>query len=265
MASVLEQLMSVLSPEEQTIVRAKLDPKLVAQDKKNDELFGYWTGIENGTAITEPASTTTTTETHVAALPSSAATTVAPVVTAPSTSSVDSAAILASLNGLKASIDERFKNVVTMDKVNELGANLLNEATSRALRQADEISLIRETNRKEFGKELDRTAFEKFVTDNQDPTTKRNKYATLTDAYDAMVAQERVTAQIAKGVAEGVKQVTSAATVPGQSTSTALSPAQQVMAKSRAAASNGDGKTGVQAAIDRLAALERSREASTVQ
>jgi len=61
-----------------------------------------------------------------------------------------------------------------------------------------------------------------------------------------------------------VKQKTSGATVPGQTTSSALSPAQQVMAKAKAATNN-DGKSSVQAAIDKLAAIEAGRATATVQ
>src|SRR5208283_5113638 len=87
------------------------------------------------------ASTTTSTVTHTPTLPSSASTTAAaqPVTTAAAAAAPNAEfqSVLAALNGLKASMDDRLKNVVTMDKVNELGATLLNEATTRALRQAD--------------------------------------------------------------------------------------------------------------------------------
>jgi hypothetical protein len=164
------------------------------------------------------------------------------------------------------SIDDRFKNVVTMDKINELGANVVGQAATQALRQADEIFTIRDTHRREFNEDWNRAEFEKFVTDNQDPATKRNRYPTLTDAYNAMVAEKRIAAKIATGIADGVKQKTSGATVPGQTTSSALSPAQQVMAKAKAAATgNADGKSNIQSAIDRLAAMEAARGAATVQ
>ena len=267
MASVLEQLMAVLSPEERAIVQSKIDPKLVAQDKKNDELFGYWTGIENGTAIVDPPATVTppaaAAATHTPTVPNTS-TAAASVSTAPP--STDSAAILSALNSLKLSIDDRFKNVVTMDKINELGANVVGQAAPQALRQADEIFTIRDTHRREFNEDWNRAEFEKFVTDNQDPATKRNRYPTLTDAYNAMVAEKRIAAKIATGIADGVKQKTSGATVPGQTTSSALSPAQQVMAKAKAAATgNADGKSNIQSAIDRLAAMEAARGAATVQ
>ena len=261
MASVLEDLMAVLTPEERAIVQAKIDPKLVARDKKNDELFGYWTAIDSGTTTETPAAATTTpatTETHTPALPSAAATTTTPAVTTtPAASAVDNSAILAALTSLKSSIDDRFKNVLTMDKVNEMGANLVNQAATQALKQADEIFTIRDTHQREFSEPFDRAVFEKFVTDAADPTTKRNRYATLTDAYNAMVSEKRVNAKIAKGIADGTKQVNSGRDVPGQTTSTALSPAQQVMAKARSESAGG-GKTNLQKAIDQLEIRDRA-------
>ena len=265
-----EQLIDLLDVDTQSKVKAKLaeNPKLIAEDAFTTELFGIYRGVESG--ATEPATTTTTAATadttaaviHTAALPSSATTTAAPTTTT-TTSTNDSAAILAALTSLRTSVDDRLKNVMTKDEINSLGAQLLNEATTRALKQADEISMIRETNRKEFGEELNRADFEKFVMDNQDVTTKRNKYATLTDAYNAMVAEERQKALIAKGVEEGVKQKLSGKEVPGQTTTVALSAAQQVMAKAKKDG-QAEGGTRLQGLIDRAAQLERSREA-TVQ
>jgi hypothetical protein len=267
-----EQLLDLLGddPDTKSKVQAKLtaNPCLIAEDKFMTDLFGIYKGVESGepTTTTVPAAAAATTAAvHTPTVPgtaSAAATTTAAPTTA--TPSADSAAILAALNSLKTSVDDRLKNVITKDEVNTLGANLINQAATQALRQADEIFTIRDTYRREFNKDFDRPAFEKFVTDAVDPVTKRNRYATLTDAFNAMVAQDRVKAEIAKGVAEGVKQVESARTVPGQTTSTALSPAQQVMAKAKAA-TNSEGKTATQAAIDKLAALERSREMATVQ
>lgn len=273
--SIIEQLTDLLDADGKAKLATLLaaNPKVAVDDRRMSELFGIYLGADDTPAsasTSEPAAAAT----HTPALPAAAATTSAPAPASSATApNPELKSILDTLTGLKTSIDERFKNVVTMDKVNELGAQLLNTATARALKQADEISLIRETNRKEFGVEMDRAVFEKFVTDAEfeveDPTThvkvKRNKYSTLTDAYNAMVSQQRIDAKIAAGIAEGVKQKTSGATVPGQTTSSALSPAQQVMAKEKAKARI-DGGTGLKDLIARAELLERSKaEAGTVQ
>jgi len=264
-----EQLLDLLGddPDTKSKIQAKLaaNPKLIADDAFTTQLFGIYKGIDDPAASTEPiVPPVAAAATHVPTIPAVAS--AAPVAAATSTAapSADSGAILAALNSLKLSIDDRFKNVVTMDKINELGANVVGQAATQALRQADEIFTIRDTHRREFNEDWNRAEFEKFVTDAADPVTKRNRYPTLTDAYNAMVAEKRIAAKIATGIADGVKQKTSGATVPGQTTSSALSPAQQVMAKAKAA-SNSDGKSNIQSAIDRLAAMEAGRSAATVQ
>lgn len=267
--SIIEQLTDLLDADGKAKLATVLaaNPKVAVDDRRMSELFGIYLGADDTPAsASEPAAAAT----HTPALPAAAATTSAPAPASSATApNPELKSILDTLTGLKTSIDERFKNVVTMDKVNELGAQLLNTATARALKQADEISLIRETNRKEFGMEMDRAVFEKFVTDAEfeveDPNThvkvKRNKYSTLTDAYNAMVSQQRIDAKIAAGIAEGVKQKTSGATVPGQTTSSALSPAQQVIAKAKKDAATAGG-TGLQNLIARAEALDKARSES---
>jgi len=260
-----EQLLDLLGddPDTRAKVQAKLaaNPKLIAEDAFTTELFGIYKGVGDGTTtetVVPPAAAVAAPAVHVPTVPNTVTTTAAPITT---TTSTDSAAILAALNSLKTSVDDRMKNLVTMDKVTELGAGLVNQAAVQALRQADEIYTIRDTHRQEFGETFDRAAFEKFVTDASDPTTKRNKYPTLTDAYNAMVAEKRIAAKIAKGVEEGTKQKLSGLIVPGQTTTVSLSPAQQVLKK--AAARDGDGAgSAKERAMNQLAALERAREAA---
>lgn len=263
--TIIEQLSELLDADGKAKLQSALaaNPQLAVDDRRMGELFSIYMGVEEGvTGVTDPDpnAAAASSATHTASLPSAASTTAAAATTASTTSSTnDSAAVLAALNGLKSSIDERFKNVVTMDKVNELGAGLISQAATQALRQADEIFTIRDTHQREFGEPFDRAFFEKFITDAQDPTTKRNKYATLTDAYNAMVSEKRVQSQIAKGVEEGVKQKLSSATVPGQTTSAGLSPAQQVMAKSKKDAAAAGGSQ-LQSLIARAEALDRSKQ-----
>jgi len=270
--SIIEQLKEI-----DTELASKIDaaiakhPKLAVDDRQMTELFGIYLGAEEpaaaAAATTEPTTTTTQTVTHTPAVPSAAATTSTPAAAATTTtaSTADSAAILAALNGLKSSVESRLANVITKDDVPKLGADLAATAAAQALRQSNELAVIRETFRDEFpGEKFDSAAFEKFVLDAQDATTKRNKYPTLTDAFNAMVGQKRIDKSVATQVADQVKQKLSGTTVPGQTTSTALSPAQQVIAKAKKDGASGGG-TNLQNLIDRAAQLERSREASTVQ
>jgi hypothetical protein len=258
--SVIERLQEILDADGNDKLKTALKsrPELLVDDafatslvKLYDEGATAADGTVDGSVAASTAHTTT--------LPSAASTTAAATTASTTSSTSDSAAVLAALNGLKTSIDERFKNVVTMDKVNELGAGLINQAATQALRQADEIFTIRDTHQREFGEPFDRTAFEKFITDNQDPTTKRNKYSTLTDAYNAMVSEKRIAAQIKKGVDDGVKQKLSSTTVPAQTTSAGLSPAQQVMAKAKKDSAAAGGSQ-LQSLIAKAEALDRSRQ-----
>lgn len=260
MATIIEDLLALLSPEEQTAVKTKLaaNPKLLAQDKFVDSLFGAYRGLEEGT---EPVVVTPAAVVHTPAVPSAAAPVVPAAVTvtpAATATSADNKAIMDMLAGL----NKKLENVVTADQLPKLGADLVNSAIAHSLRQADELAVIRETHREEFGDKLDKAAFEKFVVDAQDPTTKRSPYATLTDAYNAMVSEKRIAKKIADGVTEGVKQKTSASTVPGQTQTTSLSPAQQVMLKAKNESAGG-AKTNLQLAIDRAAALVQSRDSAS--
>jgi hypothetical protein len=263
--TIIEQLSELLDADGKAKLQSVLaaNPKLAVDDRRMGELFGIYMGAEadvTGAGDPDPnAAAAAASTAHTTTLPSAASTTAAATTASTTSSTSDSAAVLAALNGLKTSIDERFKNVVTMDKVNELGAGLINQAATQALRQADEIFTIRDTHQREFGEPFDRTAFEKFITDNQNPTTKRNKYSTLTDAYNAMVSEKRIAAQIKKGVDDGVKQKLSSTTVPAQTTSAGLSPAQQVMAKAKKDSAAAGGSQ-LQSLIAKAEALDRSRQ-----
>jgi hypothetical protein len=258
--SIIEQL-SELDADLGTRIRTLIaaHPKLAVDDRQMTDLFGIYLNEEPVTpaaTASEPAAAV-----HTPVVPSAAVTTSTPAaVTASATT--ESAAILAALNGLKTSIDDRFKNVVTKEDAQKLGDTLVNNAIAHSLRQADELATIRETFRAEFpDKKWDKAAFEKFVLDSQDPVTKRNKYGTLTDAFDAMVAKDRLANEIARGVEEQVKQKTSGTSVPAQSTSTGRSAAQQLMDKEKAKAS-ATGGSNLSSLIDRAAQLERSRTES---
>lgn len=256
--SILEDMLELFTPEEQVGIKAKLaaNPKLVAADKFQHGLFGAYRGFEEGTETPAAAAPVV----HTPAVPSAAVVTAPPVVTPPvaAAPSADNKAIMDLLTG----INKRLDTVVTADQIPKLGADMVNSAVERALKQSNELAVIRETHREEFGEKLDTVAFEKFVNDNQDATTKRNKYATLTDAYNGMVGEKRIANKIATGVADGIKQKTSASTVPGQTQTTSLSPAQQVMLKAKNDSAGGT-KTNLQLAIDRAAALVQSRDAAS--
>lgn len=90
-------------------------------------------------------------------------------------------------------------------------------AVARGAYLSSEIFEIMDSHRGEFGKPLDRPAFEKFVTENA------GKFSSLKAAHDAYVGEERVNLRIEKGVKERLAaQQTSE--VPGTSLPTSASP-----------------------------------------
>lgn len=98
-----------------------------------------------------------------------------------------------------------------------------NRAVGRAAYVSDEIYTIRSTHAKEFGEELPRADFEKFVTDNQ------GKYGSLAAAHDAFVSEKRIQKRVDAARAEGMaaRQTNE---VPG--TSLPSSPVAQMFIKS---------------------------------
>ena len=113
------------------------------------------------------------------------------------------------LDALNRSIDDRFGKIFDDPRFNtavEARAKVLvetiaketeNRAVGRAAYVSDEIYTIRSTHAKEFGEELPRADFEKFVSDN------KGKYGSLAAAHDAFVSEKRIQKRIDAARAEG--------------------------------------------------------------
>lgn len=264
-----EDLLALLDADTQAKVRAAFasKPELIARDQKGAELIDIWSSF-GGELEPTTTTTTATTTAHVPTVPSAATTTAAAVTNPTTTTTTPSnadglAAILAKIDGMKNDLDAKLKNVVTTDKLPEYRAELL----TLAIKSADDYATVRETHRAEFNETLDRNAFEKFVADSN---TAGVKFPSMSAAHDVFVKDKRTTAQAAAekakidaAVAEALKQARSAGTVPGQTQTTSLSPAQQVIAKARATAAGNNGETNAMRVARELEVLERSR--ATVQ
>lgn len=256
MATIIEMLLSTMTDEEKAIIRRKLaeNPELIKDDSEAGNLLSIY---KNEVAATSAAAAPV-----VPAATTPAATTPAPTVTpAPTSAAGDSSAqILAKLTSIESSLTTQIadlkKNAVTVDKLPQYREELL----SLAIKTTDEIGQLRSRNQTELGKPLDLTAFEKFVNDSK--VGGNPGYPTLTKAWESWTLQERTDKTIAAKVEEGIKTKTSAATVPGQTTTVALSPAQQVIAKARENAKGGT-KSAAMAAADKMAAIVRQREEGT--
>lgn len=262
--SLSEELLGLLDTDTQAKVKAAFaaNPRLIAQDLKAKELVDIWEGFggEMDGATTTTAATTTSTA-HTPTVPITAASTTTPTTTTTTSSNTGAdgmAAILAKLDGLRTDIDTRLKDVVTVDKLPGYRAEML----AHAIKAADDYATVRESHRSEFSEPLDRTAFEKFVADQKAANI---AYPTMSAAHDAFVKDKRVTAAAAAekarteaAIAEAKKQWESAARVPGQTQSTAVSAAQQVMAKARAG-SGGGAETAAVRVARQLEELDRQR------
>ena len=267
--TVLEQLTEMLGTDADTLAKVKAiigtNPKLAAQDKFLADLGEAYSGFGGDTDTTAAAATTTTAAsttaaaTHTPTTPTTASATATSPVTTSAAGASDE--IKTMLSGMKAQLDGLGDKFITKDSLPKLGSELVGNAITQALKQANELSVIRETHREEFGEKFDSAAFEKFVTDAKDETTGRNKYPTLTAAYDAMVAEKRFKAKVDKEVADQLKQKRSGTEAAGQSSPAALSPAQQLIAKAKAA-ETAAGKTNLQKAIDELARRDGSQSAA---
>jgi hypothetical protein len=250
--TITEQLLALLPEGERAAFKAKLDanPKLVAQDVKTTEIYSIYQGEE---VETEPVAAPVTPVVVAPVTPVA----VAPVTPVNPVAAGGNDAILAELRNLSTSLDTKLAafeaKFVPAAKLPEYRG----EITAIAIKAADDMAQIRESHRAEFDKPLDRDAFEKYVTDQQAAGT---KFKDLKQAHDMFVTTERTAADVAKQVADQVKQKTSATTVPGQTQSIGLSPAQAVLKKARESAKGGDGKSNAMAAAEKLAALDRANE-----
>jgi hypothetical protein len=264
-----EDLLALLDADTQAKVKAAFasKPELIARDLKGAELIEVWS--EFGGEL-EPAAPPVSVP-HTPTLPSSAGTpsgAAAPVAATPAApSNADGlATVLASINGLKSDLDNRFKNVVTVDKLPEYRKELLTLAISSTAAYDD----IRDAHREEFGERLDFDKFKAFVEAPENFVEGKSKFPSMRAAHDVFVADKRKASNEAKekakidaAVAEALKQARSAGTVPGQTQTASLSPAQQVIAKARAAATGNDGESNAMRVARELEALERNRQ--TVQ
>ncbi len=254
-----EDLLALLDADTQTKVRAALaaNPALVARDMRSNELYETFEGLTH--EETPPAAAYV----PVVPTPAVAAATVPPVAAG----NADSMAkVLSELQGLKATIDTKLKEYVPMSKVQEFRDDIATIAT----KAADQYSRVRESHRAEFNEPIDTDAFEKFVVDER---TAGRRYVNLSAAHDVFVKDKRVTAsaaakeadkvaraaEIAAAVKEALKQQASGATVPGQTQSVAASPAQQVVAKAKAAANGGGADSAALRAAKQLEDLDRNR------
>lgn len=118
-----------------------------------------------------------------------------------------------------------------------------------AAKTSDEIYQIRRSHEREFGKELDTTAFTAYLDAN------KNSFTSLAKAHDAFVQEDRITKRVADGVTAGIAaQQTS--DVPGTSLPSAQTPLGAMIRANPANKDATDRGTGIDAATKAFRALQ---------
>jgi hypothetical protein len=265
--TIIEEMLEGLSPDVKAAVQANVaaKPHLAVKDRQMAELFTIYMNEEPAAAAVEPAAAAEPTpakvEPNIPTVPVHASATASPAADPNAIANNPVLAELARLNSTVTSQLEAIKStMVTKAEVPEFEKRIL----TLSIKTADDYSSVREAHRAEFGETLDRGAFEKFVTTSgtrwvSDPPDTPNGKTGLQKAHDQFVADRRVAATIKKGIDDGLKVKNSGAQVPGQTQATAMSPAQQVLAKAREGAKGGAGSNAL-AAAERMAAMVRQRD-----
>jgi len=259
---IIDEILAILPADQQAAYR-QAHPEIVLRSAKEAELYDLYEPEPESTdpVVAAPAAPVTT-AVHTPTLPSAA--------TAPTPAPAENNVILEKLNMLNTSLDAKLadlkKSVFTKDEWKQERTS----ATAYVLEQQDEMSQIREDHRSEFNERLDWPAFKIFYNAqvaagvrflDDPPDTEKGKKG-LRKAYDSYVMDRRTQKQIETGVAAGVKQRESQLRVPAQTQSTGMTPAQQVLAKSREGVTGGN-KSAAMNAADKLAAIVRARDEGT--
>ena len=231
--ALLDDLEGILGKD--AIDKIKADPRVSQRAIKADELLGYYDGDEP----TAP--------------PAKVEPKVEPVkVTSPG---MDMAALLA---GIDKSLDAKLGTIgKTIDDkidaaVKTRGAELAGNASSIALRNADELNRVYRRHEKDFGEDFDSTAFNTFV---EDQKKNGRGFKSVTEAYEAMTADKRTDKTVEDRVREQLKTRASAQNVPGVTPPSVKSPLGVFMARGKA-------EGGADTAVSKAAAMLAARRAS---
>lgn len=284
MKRLSDEILDVLAatPEERAALEARIGsrPELVNRFNQSDDLYSLY----SNETLDDDNSGSTAASTYVPQVPNAQSNqtvqvnqptqTVQPTQTqpvqpvqtvqtqtvqAPPPPAADNSAILSKLGELSNSLNTRLAELSKQFVPTSELPRYRTEMLASAIKASDDYATIREDHRAEFGKPLDRTAFEKYVSEQ---TAAGARFSSMKAAHDAFVQEDRLNLRIARGVEEGIKTRKSAQSVPAQTTQIAMSPAQQVLAKARETASNNTAGSQSSAAAARLAAMVRARESA---
>lgn len=253
MPTALDLLNSMLTDDEKTQFTA-----LLAKNPKFAEKVG--TGVQFLLDYAEPergddaAATEAARKAAAAEATRKAAEAAAAATPPPAAAATTAASALTDLAAIEKMFDTKLEALKKDFVPTSALPGYRTEMTAASIKSAHQVMRIEMTHKQEFGEDLDLDALDKYATEHPG-------HKSITEVYDAMVGQKRMEKKIADGIADGLKLKKSGDTVPAQTTSSALSPAQEIIRKAKAETGNG-GESNVSRAAARLANLMKNRESS---
>jgi hypothetical protein len=248
--SILEELEALVGKDNAAKIAANSD--ISTRLSEGERLFRYYTGQEDDPDLAADAAKAAADK----AAADKAAADKAEAdrrAAAAAPAATDNKAILGELSNLLTTRFSEFeKKVVTIDKLPQYEGELL----AKTLRLSHDISRIESNHEKEFGEQLD---LDKFNTWYDEQKKVGAAYGSVAKAYDVFVGDRRIEAKIKAGVEEGVKAKLSSTSVPAQTMTESLSPAQTVLREARKTTAS-EGKSNAVKAAERLAQLQKERE-----
>lgn len=252
--TILEELEALVGKDSAAKIAASSD--IATRLTEGERLYRYYTGQadeDDDAASKAKADADKAAADKAAADKAEADRRAAAATTTTTTTAPDNRSILGELsNLLNTRFDEFKKSVVTVDQLPKLEGEVL----TKALRLSHDVARIESNHEKEFNEQLD---LDKFNTWYDEQKKTGAVYGSVSKAYDVWVGDRRIEAKIAAGIAEGLKAKLSSTSVPAQTTSESLSPAQQVLREARKTSAT-EGKSNAVKAAERLAQLQRERE-----
>jgi hypothetical protein len=250
--TILEELEALVGKEAAAKISASSD--IATRLSEGERLYRFYTGdeeLEDTTAADKAKADAEKAAAEKAEADRRAAATT--TTTSTSAAPVDTNTLLREMgNLLNTRLGEFEKKVITVDKLPQYEGALL----TKTLKMAHETMLVTDSHQKEFNEPLD---LEKFNNWYEEQSKQGVRYPSISKAHDFYVQDKRIEAKIAAGIAEGVKAKQSSTSVPAQTTSVSLSPAQQVLHDARKSSAT-EGKSNAVRAAERLAKLAQARE-----
>jgi len=237
--AILDELAGIIGAE--AVAKIKADSKITTKLTEGERLYGFYTDDDTTTTTetTTPPVTTQTTDTTSAAR----------------SAVLDLKAIEGLLDKKLGGLDDRIKTATTAtveEIIKKRGAELTVNASSIALRNADELNRVYRRHEKDFGEDFDTAKFNEFV-----ETEKKagRGFASVTDAYEAWTKDRRTEKTIAAAKEEGKREALKERAdmmIPGVTPASARTPLGQLLNRGRD--KDATGKTSVEKAASSLEA-----------